>query len=102
MEKHLFQWIPKTNQAFQQLLTHSQVQPEQQHPQYPLTWVEQLLLELPLGLVDSLPQPVPPGVSLWLGRQVPQVQLVVQLVLLLQHSAQCRLLWPPPGHEWHL
>ena len=35
--------------AFQQLLTHSQVQPEQQHSQSPLTWVEQALLELPLG-----------------------------------------------------
>ena len=45
---------------------------------------------LPSGLVDSLPQPVHQGVSLFLERLVPQVQLV-RLVLLLPHFAQCRL-----------
>ena len=90
MEKHLFQQIPKQGQAFQQLLTHSPVQPEQQHPRYPLAWLSQASLEPPWGLVDSLPQPVHQGLSLFLGRLAPRVQLV-QLVVLLPHFAQCRL-----------
>ena len=90
MEKHLFQQIPKQNPAFQQLLTHSPVQPEQQHSRYPLAWLSQASLEPPWGLVDSLPEPVHQGLSLFLGRLAPRVQLV-QLVVLLPHFAQCRL-----------
>ena len=90
MEKHLVQQIPKKDPAFQQLLTHSPVQPEQQHSRYPLAWLSQASLEPPWGLVDSLPQPVHQGLSLFLGRLAPRVQLV-QLVVLLPHFAQCRL-----------
>ena len=90
MEKHLFQQLPKQNPVFQQLMKHSPAQPEQQHSRYPLAWVSQASLEPPWGPVDSLPRPVHQGVSLFLGRLVPQIQLV-RLVLLLPHSAQCRL-----------
>ena len=57
MERNRLQGLPTTNQAFEQLLMHSQVQMVLEYFQYPSTWVEQELLALPWGQVDSLPLP---------------------------------------------